>query len=166
MTDLTGQIGLVPHAKTLVEWLIQVVTRSTVHHAIIAISATECISCEPSGAIIRPMSRFPDAYWSHFALPLNQKAHIVAWAVEHEGRKYGWLADAAIGVSLIFHVRTPRWVERHLNDGTRYECAQFCDAAYFAAGNDLFPDNRPPGTVYPGLFAHIWRAHGWMPTDG
>ena len=159
----TAQIGLVPHAKTVVEWLIQVVTRSTVHHAIVAISETECLSCEAGGAMIRPITRFPDAYWSHFELPTVQQDAIVAWARGHVGRKYGWLADAAIGIALIFHVRTPAWVEARINDGRRFECAQACDAAYVAAGIDLFPNDRPPGTVYPGLFTHIWRTHHWMP---
>jgi hypothetical protein len=162
MSDLTGQIGLVPHPKTLIEWLIEKVTRSTVHHAILAVSPTTCISCEPAGAMLRLISDFPEAYWSHFDLPAGTKLALSRWGVQHRGTPYGWFADAAIGVSLMLGVHTPGWVERYLNDGRRMECAQFCATAYDACGVDLF-HGRPPGTIYPGLFAHVWRAHGWMP---
>jgi len=162
MSDLTGQIGLVPHPKSLVEWLIEKVTRSNVHHAILAISPTSCISCEPAGALVRHISDFPDAYWSHFDLGQAQKLAIARWGLDHRGVPYGWFTDAAIGISLLFHERTPKWVERYLNSGRFYCCSQFCDAAYDANGIHLFRDGRLPGTVYPGSLAHVWRAHGWM----
>lgn len=156
----TGQIGVVPHAHTPAEWLIEAVTRSTVHHAIIAISETECVSCEPGGALVRPISRFPDAYWSHFDLTSKQRKNIVFWAKFNIGAKYGWFADLAIGVALIWKLRTPKWVARWLDNGRRFECAQYCDAAYAYGGVHLFK-GVVPSAVYPGMFIPIWEEHGW-----
>lgn len=163
MSDsLIAQIGLVPHAHTAIEHGIDWATDATVHHAIIAFSETECVSCEPAGALVRPISRFADAYWSHFTFEPGQQYKIVSWALANVGKKYGYLADFAIGAELVLDIDTPGWLEKLINNGSHYECAQFCDAAYVAAGKDLFPDNRAPGTVYPGSFAPIWQANGWM----
>ena len=163
--DLAGQIGLVPHAKTLVEWLIQKVTRSTVHHAILAVSPTTCISCEPEGALLRQISDFPEAHWSSYDLTAMQKLLISRWGTDHLGIPYGWFSDAAIGIALIFKVHTPAWVERYLNNGSFYECAQFCAAAYQQSGINLFR-GRPPATIYPGSFERTWRLRGWLPQKG
>lgn len=163
MTDLTGQIGLVPHPHTFVEWAIDKVTRSTVHHAVLAITPAWCISCEPHGARLRPISHFPDAYWSEFDLTGRQRAQITCWGREHLGAKYGWFADAVIGVALLTGIHTPKWIEKRLNRGRRFECAQFCAAAYDAADMGLF--ERPPAMVYPGLFVRAFRDRGWLPAD-
>jgi hypothetical protein len=162
VSDLTGQIGLVPHAHTLVEHAIDWATDETVHHAVLAISPTECISCEPKGAIRRLISDFPDAYWSDYDIASDERDRIVAWALVHEGDPYSYAADAAIGVYLIFGIRTPKMIERRLNSGHRFECAQFCDNAHRAGGRDPFKD-RAPAMIFPGSFAPTWRAHGWMP---
>ena len=162
MIDLTGQIGLVPHPKSFVEWAIQVVTRSPVHHAILGISPTQCISDEPHGPIIRDIADFPDAYWSYFDHTPEQSAEIVAWGHAHVKTKYGYFADAALFLWLVLGIHTPGWLARYLNNGTHFECAQFCDAAYQAAGIHLFNDGRLPSAVYPGSFVPIFRANGWM----
>lgn len=159
----TGQIGLVPHPRSFIEWAIEKVTRSTVHHAVIGISENWCVSAEPGGARLRPISGYADAYWSHFDLTDTQQTAVVGFAKSHIGVPYGWFTDAAIGLSFLLHARTPRWVEDYLNSDRRFECAQLCDAAYVAAGIHLFKDGRPPGVVYPGSFEPIFRAHGWMP---
>jgi len=157
----TGQIGLVPHPQTPAEHLIDWVTRSPVHHSVVAISETECVSCEPGGALLRPLSRFPDAIWSHFDHTPAETAGIVGWARAHVGAPYGWLQFFAIGVALLTKTHTPDWLRRYLNSGKSFECAQYCDAAYTAAGIYLFKD-AVPSDVYPGMFVPIWGAHGWM----
>lgn len=162
MTDLTGQIGLIPHPKTLLELLIDLITVSPVHHSVLAISATECISCEASGARIRPISHYPDAYWSHYPHTPEVRDKIVGWGVERIGRPYGWFTDFAIGIALIFHKRTPEWVRRYLSNDGWWECAEFCDAAYVQAGQHLF-EGVISAEVYPGMFVPLWEKEGWMP---
>jgi uncharacterized protein YycO len=163
VSDLTGQIGLVPHPQSLVEWGIEWWTRSTVHHAVIAISETECVSAEPNGARLRPIDYYPDAYWSHFDLTEPQKTAAVKFATDHIGTPYGWLTDIAIGISFLLHQRTPKFIENYIASDGSMCCSQLCDAAYVAADIHLFNDGRLPGTVYPGSFAPIWRANHWMP---
>lgn len=156
-----GQIGIVPHPHTPTEWLIETVTRSTVHHAVLAISETECVSCEPGGALLRPITRFPDAYWSHFELLPEQLGPILRWANAHVGAPYGWFQDIAIGVALLTRRETPKWLQNYLSSNRSYECAQFCDAAYTYAGIHLF-SNIVSSAVYPGMFVPIWQRFGWM----
>ena len=78
----TGQIGLVQHPQTLVEYGIDWVTDSPVHHAVLGISETECVSAEPGGARIRQINEYPDAYWSQFNLTDSERAGIVAKATD------------------------------------------------------------------------------------
>lgn len=158
--DLTAQIGLVPHAKTVVEHLIDWTTEAPVHHALLAIDETRCVSCEPKGALIRLISDFPDAYWSDYDIAPGESDRIVVWALAHVGAPYNYAADAAIGMYDIFGIRTPNRIERWLNNGTHFECAQFCDNAHRAGGRDPFAD-RAPAMVSPASFWHVWKAHGW-----
>lgn len=162
--DRTGQIGLVPGAHTLFEWVIRAVTRSTTHHAVLAISPTLCLSAEPGGARIRSINSYPDAYWSRFDLNLAEAHDIHLFAVHHLGAPYGLLTDLAIGVSLLAKLRTPIFVQRYLESDSHFECAQLCDSAYNAAGIHLF-SGRVASSVYPGLFEQIWRRRGWMPPE-
>ena len=157
----TGQIGLVPHPHTPFEYLIDWITVSRVHHAVIAISETECVSCEAGGARIRQISEYPDAHWSEFPLTAGERDTIVNFGRTRIGRPYGWFADIAIGIALLSGVHTPKGIQAYLNSDRSYECAQLCDAAYSTAGIHFF-DDIPAAAVYPGMFVPIFRSYGWM----
>jgi hypothetical protein len=158
----TAQIGLVPHPHTPLEWLIDEVTHSPVHHSVLAISETYCVSAEARGVRVRRIDYFPEAYWSAFDLSGEERDTIVDFGIGHIGRPYGWFTDAAIGISVLAKEKTPAWVENYLNDDRWYECAQLCEAAYAAAKRPLF-EGVTPAEVFPGMFVPIWRRHEWMP---
>lgn len=160
MVDLTGQIGIVPHPHTFVEHAIDWVTKSPVHHAVLAISPTKCVSCESGGARLRNISDFPDAYWSAFDLTTVERDTIVAFGNSKLGKPYGWFADAAIAIALVSGIQTPLWIQSYLNSDRRYECAQLCDAAYNAAGRHMFV-GIISSAVFPGMFIPIWKSNGW-----
>lgn len=160
MPDLTAQIGIVPHPHTLVEHIIDWVTNSPVHHAVLAISATQCVSCETGGARLQYISDFPDAYWSAFDLTTVERDIIVLFGNSKLGKPYGWFADFAIAIALISGIQTPLWIQRYLNSDRQYECAQLCDAAYNAAGRHLFA-GIISSAVFPGMFVPIWKSNGW-----
>jgi hypothetical protein len=156
----TGQIGLIPHAQTPAEHLIDWVTISPVHHAVLAVSETECMSAEPGGARIRPISRYPDAFWSDFPLTDAKRAVIVAKANSMIGLPYGWFADIAIGIALLTKSHTPKWLAHYIDSDKRTECAQLCDTCYQAAGIHFF-QGVLPSAVYPGMFVAIFRKFGF-----
>jgi len=160
MVDLTGQIGIVPHPHTFVEHAIDIITKSPVYHSVLAISETQCVSCEPGGARLRNISDYPDAYWSAFQLTIKQRDIIVAFGLSKLRYPYGWFADLAIAIALVSGTKTPLWIQRYLNSGRRYECAQLCDAAYNAADIHFFV-GIIPAAVFPGMFIPIWKSHGW-----
>lgn len=163
MTELTGQIGLIPHPTNWVEGAIEKITRSNVHHVIIAISATECIGAEPKGAKIRPISDFPTAIWSHFDFAPGQDEAVASWAKAREGRRYNYVADGLIGVTREFGITLPSFITRWFDGDWCYECAQLADAALLQAGIQLFETGRNSGSVYPGSFEPIYRLLGWWP---
>lgn len=160
--ELLGQVGLIPDGKGFIPNIINWATRSTVHHAIVAISDTECIGAEPNGATIRPLSFFPNAIWSRFPLSDAQAQGSAQWAAEREGRPYNWIDDAIIGIQCVSGVVFPRFITNHYDNDKYYECAQLADAALtHGAGISVFDDNRPPGLVYPGSFEKLFREYGW-----
>jgi hypothetical protein len=160
--DLTAQIGLIPHPHTLLERTIDKITDSVVHHSVLAVTKTHCVSAEARGVRVRRIDYFPDAYWSEFDLSTTQRDTIVDFGIERIDRPYGWFTDAAIGISVLAKEKTPAWVENYLNDDRWYECAQLCEAAYAAAKRPLL-EGVTPAEVFPGMFVPIWRRHEWMP---
>jgi hypothetical protein len=157
----TGQIGLVPHPHTPIEYLINLFTRSSVYHAVLAVSETECVSAEPGGVRIRQISEYPDAHWSDFPLTDMKRAVIVAKAKSMLTLPYGWFADAAIFVALNTPFRIPLWLAHYIDSDKRTECAQLCDTCYQAAGIHFF-QNVLPSAVYPGMFVGIFRKFGFL----
>lgn len=160
---ITGQLGLIPHASNPFQWLIQIITRSPVHHVVVAVSETECVGAESPVAILRPVTHFPNAVWSNFDLTGRQQRLITKYANNAIGTKYGWLDDLAIAIALITRRQTPAWLTRYIASTKRTQCAELADAAYRAAGIHLFRDGRPPSAVYPGSFVGIYKDFGWWP---
>jgi hypothetical protein len=161
-TPLTAQIGLVPHPHTPFEYIIDWVTVSPVHHAVLAINETQCVSAEPGGVRIREISEYPDAYWSAYELTALERETIVAYGRSVIGRPYGWFADIAIGIAKLTKLDTPLWIQRYISSQKRTECAQLCDAAYNVAGRHIFR-GIVPAAVFPGMFVPIFQKAGWMP---
>jgi hypothetical protein len=156
-----AQIGLIGHGGSISSNLIEWVTRSPVHHVVVALDDGTCIGAEPGGARIRPLSDFPQTSWSAFALTLHQVIMIVNWCRDHEGVPYNFLDDVAIGLALLTRMHVPGFVQRRLSSDEHLQCAQLADSAYAAAGVHLFEDVLP-GAVYPGTFVPLWRQVGWM----
>lgn len=164
MLQYTGQFALVNHKKGFVPWAIKVITNSPVNHVIQGISETECLSCEPGGAVIRLISDFPDAQWSEYPLTDEERDAVVKFWRDRVGVAYGYLTDAVIGLSQLFRFRTPRWIERYISSDYVYECAEMAWAGYKAAGRDLSEDvGQPllPGDVFPGTYVPLWKKRGW-----
>ena len=162
MIDYTAQIGLTLDGRGWFARIIQVVTRSPANHVVIGLDNIFCIGAEPGGAKIRRIDSFTNIVWSDFDLTSAQRKTISLWARNREGVAYSFLADIAIGLSFIFHDRTPRWLENYLSSDYVYECAQLAQAAYLSANIDLFDGKLLPGEVFPGSFVPIFRSHGWM----
>jgi len=160
---ITAQIGLIPHATNPFQWLIQTITRSPVHHCVIAISETECVGAEAPVAIVRLVTHWPTIIWSAFDLNARQQRLIAGWANNAVGTKYGWLDDLAIAIALITRKQTPLWLTRYITSTKRLQCAELVDMAYRAAGIHLFRDGRPPSAVYPGSFVPLFKDFGWWP---
>lgn len=158
---LAGQIALIPDGKRWFQRLIQWVTRSPVHHCVVAISDTECVSAEIQGVIIRPVSHFPKAVWSRFAITDPQRHDIVRFATAQIGKPYALLDDLLIGVALVTRTNTPHWIQDKLMSDDKWQCAELTDAALLAGGINLFPGGRPACAVYPGSFLPLFREHGW-----
>lgn len=159
---LTGQIGLIPHGDNFVTRGIELVTRSHVHHVIIAIDDTWCIGAEPHGARIALISDFPTAIWSQFPLTPQQAAGAASWALARNRIPYNILDDALIGIECITGIVFPDWITAHYDNDKSYQCAQLADAALTkGAGIQVFTDGRKPGTVYPGSFEALFLANGW-----
>jgi hypothetical protein len=76
---LTGQIGLRRHGAGIIAKGIEWATYSHTHHVIVAISETQCVSAEPGGSRIRPMTDYPSIEWSSFDLTEAQR-HCIALA--------------------------------------------------------------------------------------
>ena len=164
-----GQIGLVSASKwSFWSWIIQVVTRSRFNHVIIGIGLVDgvesCIGAEPGGAKVRPVSFFDTeiVVWSDFKLGEKRRKKIVAWVKEREGRPYSYVTDLAIGLALILPGSIPKWLAAYLSSDYIYECAQLGQAAYLAAGIDLFDGKLLPGECFPGSFTAVFEKNGWL----
>ncbi len=160
MTTLIGQIGLKTEARGFVEKAIEFVTRSTVHHVVIAISETECIGAEPGGARIRPIN-YDGLVWSRFELTPLQAQNCANWARAREGRPYSFVNGFLIGLTM-YGFTWPKSVWKHFSTDDSYQCAQFADAALTqGAGITVFDDGREFGQVFPGSLEMLFKTNGW-----
>ena len=151
---LPGDIGVVA-SRSWVGRAIMWITRAPVSHAFVCIGGGGLIEGDPHGARIRPVTAYADAQWltalsTH--LTDAQRKTIVDWCMKHVGTPYSWIDDAEIGFTDLFGW-APKWMRRRLRSDSTLMCSQLCDAAYKAAGVDLFP-GKPDGAISPG---DLWR---------
>lgn len=159
--NLTAQVGIIHSKQGFSPWLIRIITRSWWTHVIVAINDTQCVSAEPGGAVVRPISEYTDIAWSHFDHTPRQRAQITVWAAAHVGTPYSWVDFYIAGLGALLKDHTPAWVERIAAGTDRLICSQFCDLALQAAGIHLFQDERPRGAVTPASFGRIFHRNGW-----
>lgn len=159
---LTGQVAVIGNRG----WFgraVQVVTRSAWNHNVVAINELECVSAEPGGAIIRPISYYntDTVAWSQFDLTAEQRDRISTWAFNHVGVEYDHLGFVAIAVTKILGPFAPRWLLRYIGTRDRLICSYLCDLALQAGGIHVFKDHRPRGCVTPGSFGKMFVLRGW-----
>lgn len=159
MSDL-GQLGLV-RTTGFSSWLIRFMTHSHYNHVVTRVSEHNVVSAEIDGVQVMPVTEFQGVVWSRFPLTDRQQAKIIAFSLAQVGKPYGKLTYIWIGVALLLRVRTPRWFEKRLDNGTTYICSQLADSAYQHAGIHLFRDDRPEGAVTPASLAKIFYDFGW-----
>ncbi|MFF2493236.1 hypothetical protein [Agromyces sp. NPDC058064] len=163
---LTAQVAVVHSDRGLAARLVQGITGSAWNHIIVAINDTHCLSAEPGGAIVRPISYYDDhlVVWSRFELDAQQRRRIVNWAWQHVGVPYSWPDFIAAGISSLTKRATPRWLRRFVARPDRLICSQLCDLALQAGGLHLFADHRPAGAVTPASFGALFVELGWSDT--
>lgn len=161
MHSQIGQIGLKTEAHGFVEKAIEFVTRSTVHHVVVAISETECVGAEPwTGITVRPHD-YDKFVWSHFELTPEQAQACADWAKSRIGRKYSFVNGFLIGLTM-YGFTWPKFVWKYFSTDKSYQCAQFADAALtMGAGITVFDDGREFGQVYPGSLEKLFKERGW-----
>ena len=160
-----GQIGIVS-TTGFMSWLIRIVTRSDVNHAVVDLGDGTIASAEPGGVRLRLHDHFPNTIWSHFEESPEQASSVTTFAREQLGTKYAYFDDLLIGIAQITGVRTPNWIQRRLASNDSYECAELADASLQAGGVHVFTDGRVPSAVFPGDFEPIFKARGWWPDGG
>lgn len=160
MHSQIGQIGLKTEAHGFIEKAIEFVTRSSVHHVVIAISDTECIGAEPGGAKIR-LHEYDNFVWSKFELTPQQATNCANWARARENRPYSFINGFLIGLTM-YGFTWPKSVWKFFSNDRHYQCAQFADAALtLGAGISVFNDGREFGQVYPGSLEQLFKERGW-----
>jgi hypothetical protein len=162
MERIAGEIGLV-HSKGRSPYVIRLVTGSHWSHVIVAINQAQCVSAEPGGAVVRPISEYPDAVWSHLDLTNQQRQIIAYWALMQAQARtgYSWPAYYAAGAAALLKRFAPAWLDRIVGRTDKLICSQLADLALQAAGVNLFQDDRPRGAVTPASFGRYFHARGW-----
>lgn len=159
---ITGQVGLVPAAPNWASWIVEWASKSSYTHMVVAISETHCVSAEPGGARVRPISFYPDGVvWSRFPMWPWQRRRSVRYALSRVGTPYAHMDYWAVGLALVTRSRTPEWLQAYIADTDRLICSQLCDLALQAAGIHVFFDERPAGAVIPASFGKVFVARGW-----
>lgn len=149
----------------LVSRLIQVVTASTVNHALLchhidSFGTAWCLEARPSGVGWVKASAYPHAIWSDEKLTPAQVRGICAWALAHKGTRYGYLDCVAAGLDSLHDrfgwVPEGDWVADKLDSVDTMDCSQYVTMAYAEGAKlKLCPDERPsqvdPGDLYDRL---------------
>lgn len=165
MTDLVGQVAVIPGAHGIVPYLICKVTGSHCYHMIVCTGENECASADSDGVNLHPLTDWPNAVWSEFNLTGPQKAAVVAYCRNHVGTPYAYLDDALICLERVFRFRFPDWIRQRFADDGQLQCAQLADNALAAAGVNVFEDGRMIGDVFPGSYEQEFVRRGWYDTS-
>lgn len=144
-----GDFGVVATGGVF-PWLIRLVTKSKVNHAVVYVGGGRIIEAQPGGALLTPVDEIPGVIWSKVSLTSGQRRRIAFQALLLEGTPYSFLDIAVLAYVHIFGKATPRWARRRLAREDRLTCAQLVDLCYHAAGVELFDDGRPTFEVTPG----------------
>ena len=130
---LTGQVGCVVDAKGWMGRLIERVTGSRAHHVVIALSDTHCISAEPGGAKVRPITDYEHVVWSGYQ-HTEEQAHLIAGLAEFAtNTRYDYLSFAARGVHFLTGAKIPDKVATWLDDRGETTCSQLASNIMAAA---------------------------------
>jgi hypothetical protein len=144
-----------------VAWCIRKVTKSTVNHAAVYIGVGFIVEAQSNGAVISPVSKYPDAVWSTAPNSYDDQHKLRLAALDLVGTPYNFLDIAAQLFVRQFGWNAPKWAIKRLSSPKRLQCAQLVDEAYRRAGITLFKDGRPAGLVAPSdLLALIEAQHG------
>lgn len=135
-----------------VGWLIRLVTRAKVNHAMLLVRPGWVIEAQGNGATLTPLTYYDgyDLHWSALPLTDDERARVVKAALTHLGAPYSFVDDACIALARIFGVHVPQAVRNRLQGTDHLMCSQLVDVAYSEAGIPLFDDGRLAGDVTPG----------------
>ena len=158
---ITGQVGLIASDGAFMGRMVAWASRSNWCHCVVAISETHCVSAEPGGARVRPISFYPEIVWSAFPMRPGQRRRAVRFAIKCVGVPYAWSDFVAAGIALVTRTKTPEWLRAHVAGTDSLICSQLCDLALQAAGIHVFFDERPAGAVIPASFGKVFVARGW-----
>lgn len=151
-----GQFGTV-RTRGAAALAIRVGTQSPVNHASVYIGGGRIVEAQPGGAIISPVSKYPDAIWSDPGLIPGLAAGflITHYAMDLVGTPYGWPDIAALSFAAI-GIRSHA-IDERIERTDRLICSQLVDRAYLLAGVHLFDDGRLSGEVTPGDLYNLAR---------
>lgn len=158
---IAGQVGLVPATPNWGSYVVVWATGSAYTHMVVAVSETHCVSAEPGGARLRPISDYPDTIWSRFELTPRQRHAIVRYANSKIDTPYGWIEYLATGLALVTKRATPNWLRRFIGREDRLICSQLSYLALKAGGVNPDMGRRPTLAVIPGDFGRYYVQQGW-----
>lgn len=157
---LAGQIGLIRNGTDFIARGIQWATRSQTYHTVVAISDTTCVSAQPGGSRLKPISDYDRVYWSAFDHTPAQRAAIVQAAAAYVPRPYNYAIYPPLFWQRITGNRVDGVVAEWLSRRPNENCSQLCDDVYTRAGFHLFDDI--PVIVTPGDFERLFIRLGFL----
>lgn len=167
MTQIGPGWVMVTSTRSWVGTVIRVFTRSGVNHAAVSIGDQRMVEMQPSGALITPDVRYPQATWFRPPGTDDQLDQIATAARGLNARRvgYSFVDIAAQFAWRVLRVR-PSWLAGFISSDRRMVCSQSADWCCMQAGVHLFSDGRLPGLVSPGDLQAAARENGWLTIVG
>ncbi len=135
---------------------------SQYQHAFIYIGGGHVVEAEPAGARERPLTPHARELWSAGIIPLtdDERRRIVVAAHRYAALEvdYSFLDYLALAARR-FRLPVPG-LKTYIRSTGHMICSQLCDAAYQAAGVQLFADKRWNGYVTPADLAQMLSEAG------